>query len=147
MDRFYDKIFIDPETGCHKWTAGLNKGYGQFRHAGKIKRAHRVAWELANGEIPKGLLVLHKCDVPECVNPDHLFLGTQKENMQDCSKKDRVARNNLPKGEAHHKAKLTRDDVSIIKQKLADGETGAALGREYGVSRQQISHIKHGRYW
>jgi len=78
------------ENGCVEWTgARFATGYGVFRFRGKNARAHRVAWTLANGEIPQGIDVLHKCDNPCCVNPDHLFLGTDKDNHQDKARKGR----------------------------------------------------------
>jgi hypothetical protein len=85
-----------PEAGCWIWLGMLNeKGYGRVRTAGKHgpkTGAHRVVWEAYRGSIPHGLLVLHHCDVPCCVNPGHLFLGTQKDNMQDAARKGRCYR-------------------------------------------------------
>ena len=89
--RFYAKFAPDPATGCWLWLAGkLKKGYGQFSVGKKKITAHRMSWELHNGAIPNALLVLHKCDVPACVNPGHLFLGTYSDNIQDCIKKGRL---------------------------------------------------------
>jgi hypothetical protein len=79
-----------PESGCWIWEGTTNsQGYGSITIKGKEKKAHRVSWELFNGPIPKGLLVLHKCDTPACINPHHLFLGTHRDNIQDCIKKGR----------------------------------------------------------
>jgi hypothetical protein len=78
-------LVVDPDTGCHVWTGGrASKGYGQLRIG-----VHRLAWELANGPIPEGMQVLHRCDNPRCCNPDHLMLGTQAENMADMRRKGR----------------------------------------------------------
>lgn len=89
LQRFFEKVSWT-ESGCHEWTAGrFEKGYGVFRNDGRNLRAHRVAYEIAFGPIPDGMLVLHKCDNPACVNPDHLFVGSQKDNMQDMVKKGR----------------------------------------------------------
>jgi hypothetical protein len=78
------------ESGCHEFVGPLNpKGYGKIRFAGKHLRAHRVAYQLAFGEIPKGLLVCHKCDNPKCINSDHLFLGSAKDNAVDRKNKGR----------------------------------------------------------
>lgn len=96
-DRFFEKVSPEPNSGCHLWTAHCNReGYGTFKLEGKKARAHRVAWEIANGPIPDGLHVCHTCDVPECVNPSHLWVGTNTDNMRDCVKKGR-----------HHNSKKT----------------------------------------
>jgi len=88
--RFENKYEIVSESGCWVWIAGINdKGYGRFKLDGKLFLAHRAAYTIYVGEIPQGINVCHKCDVPECVNPDHLFLGTQKDNIQDSKSKGR----------------------------------------------------------
>ena len=85
--------YIEPEpnSGCWLWTASVRplSGYGQLRHAGKIRFAHRVAYEAFRGRIPDGLFVCHHCDTRSCINPDHLFLGTGKDNAQDMIRKGR----------------------------------------------------------
>jgi hypothetical protein len=79
---------LDPETGCRRWTKAHNQcGYGVASMAGKTLLAHRAAWIAKHGPIPKGLYICHRCDVRDCINPDHLFLGTPKENMVDKMKK------------------------------------------------------------
>ena len=89
-ERFESKYLPVPETGCWLWEGTyLDKGYGCFSINNKSKRAHRVSWELYRGGIPKGLHVLHHCDTPECVNPNHLFLGTNQDNVNDATKKRR----------------------------------------------------------
>jgi hypothetical protein len=100
-------------SGCRIWQKGRNrKGYGQVRRDGKQQLAHRVALALVNGEIPDGLCVLHHCDVPACINTDHLFLGTNADNNRDMAQKGRGSQ---PKGEANGKSKLTAADIPYIR--------------------------------
>lgn len=99
---FYNKITPEPNTGCHIWAASLDSvGYGLFGIRRKLFKAHRVAWMLCKGAVPEGLCVLHKCDTPSCVNPDHLFLGTHADNMADKKRKGRVSRTRIF-GTANH---------------------------------------------
>lgn len=90
-ERFWSKVNRRDSHGCWYWTASRNaKGYGQLMYRDGIPRhAHRISWELHNGYIPEGIWVLHRCDVPHCVNPSHLFLGTQTDNMRDMVAKKR----------------------------------------------------------
>jgi len=112
---------------------------------------HRYAWAVANGPIPDGMCVCHRCDVRLCVNPAHMFIGTQADNMRDMVQKGRSAHNELtpaPRGAAHPLARLTEDAVRVIRQRHAEGLVSErALGREYGVSRNTISDVAHRRTW
>jgi len=93
MERFEDKYIPEPMSGCWIWTARVSPaGYGQASYKRKSTFAHRLAWTLFRGPIPEGLCVLHKCDNPPCVNPEHLFIGTQIENIRDCVAKGRINR-------------------------------------------------------
>jgi hypothetical protein len=136
----------EPNSGCWIWLKSVNrKGYGQFKwDDGKTTLAHRASWKAHKGEIPTGLLVCHKCDVPACINPDHLFLGTDKDNCDDKLRKGREAK---VTGEANPRAKLTEHHVNAIIGELASGRTLRSLAEEYGVRINTIHHIKTGRNW
>lgn len=143
--RFWAKAGLSDKNGCWNWTANKNPGgYGMFSLGLKKHPAPRIAWQLFYGEIPEGLLVCHKCDNRACVNPNHLFLGTPKDNMQDKAFKGRAYR---PIGEKHHNAKLTADQVAEIKMSLSCGEYQSALADIYDVSVSVISRIKSGILW
>lgn len=91
-ERLYGSIIINQDSGCWEFQRSLNRaGYGCIKYKGKRYGAHRLSWILTNGEIESNkIFVCHKCDNPKCINPDHLFLGTNKDNMQDCLKKGRM---------------------------------------------------------
>ena len=91
QERIMNRLIQDP-SGCWIWMGFTHKGYGKIGVEGKNKRVHRVMWELTNGPIPKGIFVLHKCDITECANPDHLFLGTHTDNMKDMINKGRKSK-------------------------------------------------------
>lgn len=125
----------EPNSGCYLWTGWLHRnGYASLRlsYKGKNQMAHRLTWEVCNGPVPDGMEVCHRCDMPSCVNPDHLFLGTHRDNMVDCARKER----NAPK--------LTADAVRMIRQ---SDKTHASLARDLGVSGTMIAHIRKGRAW
>lgn len=96
-DRLMEKVIPEPNSGCHLWLGAVRSGYGVIGSGvgKKVALAHRVSWGLANGPIPAGLCVLHRCDVPSCVNPDHLFLGTIKDNSLDMVAKRRDRNQNV----------------------------------------------------
>lgn len=140
-ERFWTKVERS-EFNCWLWTASLWAGeYGAFFVDGRCKLAHRIAWEIVCGIIPRDLCVLHKCDNPACVNPSHLFLGTHVENMADMVKKDR---GKSFSGSAHPRAKLKEADVFRIKR---DSRPQEDIAAQYGVSQTAISDIKTGRRW
>jgi len=111
-----------------------------------MQRAHRVSWRLFRGEIPEGLNVCHRCDVPRCVNPEHLFLGTQQDNIADMMAKGRQQRVPRP-GEANTQAKITEGDVRAIRAKAEAGEPYTSIGREFGLSFAQIRRIVRRERW
>ena len=147
-ERFEEKYVKGSIDQCWEWNANkLPKGYGMIGAGGRLNRrqayAHRVAYQLYVGEIPKGMLVCHRCDNPSCVNPTHLFLGTQKDNIQDCVKKGRN-KNGNSKGEKNGRAKLTVEDVLVIR---ASTLTSKKLALEYGVTAENIGLVRRGITW
>jgi DNA-binding XRE family transcriptional regulator len=111
---------------------------------GKNIKAHRFSYELHHGPIPDGLLVRHKCDNPPCVNPDHLEVGTKADNGRDMMERNRY---HYFRGSDHHAAKVTEQDVRVIRQRIASGVTCRQLAAEYGVNETTISAIKRRRTW
>ena len=145
-DRFWSKTIPVTESGCWVFTGCVDEiGYGRFPYLQENK-AHRVAWMLTHGEIPKHLKVLHQCDVRCCVNPNHLFLGTQKDNVDDCVKKGRNV--SVPKhGETNPMAKLKSHQVQEIRTRVSMGEKQKSLCHVYGVSPMTISRVVRGETW
>lgn len=141
IDKFWDSV--DKSGDCWLWTALLQPaGYGQIHVDGKRLLAHRFSWVLANGEIPAGMFVLHKCDNPPCVNPDHLFLGTQTENMADMKSKLRGTN-----GERSTHSVLCAGDVGRIRDMLRCGALQREVANWFGVDRTTIGKIKRGVTW
>lgn len=120
-------------------------GYGVFKALNETV-AHRSSWAIFNGPIPKGMHVLHKCDVRCCVNPDHLFLGTHTDNMRDMVAKGRHVFPNL-RGEQHPNSKLNNENVARIKVLRQQGKTHRVIADEIGVSRATISLVLGGKAW
>lgn len=143
-ERFDSKWTPEPFSGCWLWTSTVRgRGYGQFWMNGTMRTAHRTAWELYRGEIPEGMLLLHRCDTKECVNPDHLFLGTQADNMADMIAK---GRGNSPRfiGESHGSAKLTESQVLQIR---SSGGLLREVAVQFNISVQTVSDIRNGKKW
>lgn len=110
---FEDKYIPEPMSGCWLWTASTFPfGYGKLKHKRKDVSAHRTSWLLYKGDIPEGMFVCHKCDIPACVNPDHLFLGTSLDNMRDCAAKGRKF--NQRKTHCKHGHSLSGDNLKIV---------------------------------
>jgi len=124
------------------------QGYGGFScpklTGRKMSRANRAAWIIYRGPIPENMLVLHKCDNPPCVNPDHLFLGSDRDNAVDAYKKGHLY---IPIGEKHHNAKLNREKILAIRQSYAQGISMPALAKTFGVCRQTIFRTVHFTGW
>lgn len=139
--------------GCWLWKgARSSQGrYGCLRIAGKTLAAHRHSYELHKGDIPDGMFVCHRCDVPECVNPDHLFLGTAKDNFDDMVTKGRGVVTFMQKDEKGAKngnAKLSEQQVIAIRQARQDGATYRMIRERFGIkSNGHVRNIITGKLW
>jgi hypothetical protein len=141
-ERFWAKV--DKSGECWNWLGGKYKpGYGKFWYQGKMESAHRMAYQLAVGSIDNGMFVCHRCDNPGCVNPDHLFLGTNQDNVNDAIGKDRHSR-----GTRNGRAKINAKDVLSIREMYATNNwSQSALAKMYGVGQTEISNIVIGKTW
>jgi hypothetical protein len=139
----FDK-FVNRKSDCWDWTGRIEKGYPKLscRKGLGANFGHRASWIIYYGEIPPGKSVLHKCDNPKCTNPDHLFLGTNADNINDMLIKQRN-----PKGSKVGTAKLNESNVLEIKKKLACGEKLVDIAKKYCVTIQAISMIKRNKNW
>lgn len=142
-DRLLAKARVNASTGCWEWTAAkYSTGYGSIRIDGKQRGAHRASYELFCGPIPDGLHVCHNCDNKACVNPEHLFLGTNADNMADKVAKGRQQK---LRGTESGRAKLAEADVIAIR--AAKGVTQRTLAAQYLVSQRLICAIRSGKLW
>jgi hypothetical protein len=159
ISRFWLKVDKEHESGCWIWRGNLNKqGYGRFGVNRKIILAHRYSWEITNGEIPDGMYVCHICDVPACVNPSHMFLGTLADNNEDMRRKGRginppakANRTSFQKGvtsgENHPRAKLTRSDIEEAKLLREQGWKYKDIAKKYGVATPTLHRAVRGTTW
>ena len=140
--RFLEKI--EKTDNCWNWLAYLNEwGYGVFSENRKTILAHRFSWKFYKGEIPKGLEVCHRCDNPKCVNPDHLWLGTHIENVEDTVRK---GRNVSFKGEANGASKLTQKQVNEIRD-MSKKYSSIEIAKIYSITREHVWGIVKYRVW
>lgn len=149
-ERFALKYQVEPTSGCWLWTGTKHVGgRGRIKIAGRNVLASRASYELHKGPIKDGLLVCHHCDNPACVNPDHLFLGTSADNSADMVQKGRAHRHGgAHSGEANPNAKLTRDQVAVIRQRLGGGEPLLRVASDFpAVKPLSLRAIKYGRSW
>lgn len=162
--RFWEHVQKSEE--CWIWTGSISAyGYGLTCRNSKTERAHRMAYELTYGQIPEGTLVLHKCDNRACVRPDHLFLGTQSDNIKDMDNKGRRPKphpnsgkhgnhcwakrfpEKVLRGESNPRAVLCANDVRVVREMLARGESKTRIAKTFGVTRGAIGSIYYGRTW
>jgi hypothetical protein len=149
--RFHKSYIKDKDTGCWNWIgksrSGSSRLYGRIKVDGKTTPAHRYSWELHNQKtIPKGMIVMHKCDNPQCVNPDHLSIGTHQDNMSDMVKKGRQSKSNheRAKGEKNGNSKLTK---KIAKAIFNDNRPQRQIAKSYGITQAAVSLIKRKITW
>lgn len=141
--RFWKHVDIKDLFECWLWKGATDSaGYGSFRNKTGTTIASRISYFLVYGIIPKGKNVLHHCDNPLCVNPSHLFLGTQKDNIRDCVTKKRIAI-----GEHHGRSKLTESDILKIYSLLQSEISQIAIAKKFNVSGATIHNIKVGKNW
>jgi hypothetical protein len=148
--RFWKKVVVTGESACWLWTAGKDKdGYGKFQITGrgptktsgpvqKHVRAHRLAWELRNGPVPSGMVLMHSCDNPACCNPSHLKPGTQGENRAD-----NVAKNRDAFGERNGNSRLTVEQVLAIRKMHDEGGALSEIGSAFGITRSLAWLVIH----
>lgn len=147
LARFWERVDkTSHPNGCWLWIGSLrSNGYGRLHWSGKTALAHRVSYEIENGAFSRELDVLHKCDNPQCVNPEHLFLGTDLDNNRDMMQKGRAR---YLHGEQLPQAKLSKEKVQEIRERYAAGGVYQyELAREYGVAKSSISYIINRINW
>lgn len=142
--------YVQKSDGCWLWVHSKTKaGYGKFIRANEHIYAHRLSWEIHYGPVPDGLFVCHRCDNPSCVRPDHLFVGTHQDNVDDCVAKGRhLAFRPRVHGSRAGSAKLTEAQVVTIRQSYGtNGLTRRQLGQRYGVDKTTIDRILAKKIW
>ena len=144
-ERFWSKVDRGDGQGCWLWTGVKSKwGYGQFSFDRRMVQAHRFAYQCSTGVVPEGLCVLHRCDTPACVRPDHLFVGTNAENVAD---KVAKGRQSSMKGTRHPLAKLTDEQVRAIRVRHARGHRQVDIATDFGIAQTSVSSIVRGTTW
>ncbi len=133
---------VEKSDDCWTWQGATIRGYGALMVDHRTTYAHRLSWELANGPIPPGLLVLHHCDNPPCVRPDHLFVGTQLDNIRDAAAKGRTS-----SGEGRSNRKVSADDVRLMRRLHEDGLNSIQLAKLFPIGSRTIRKILTGKNW
>lgn len=168
IERLEDNSIPEPNSGCWLWLGAVTTArvqYGSLRIGGMTHRVHRLSWEAHRGPIPAGMLVCHSCDIGICINPDHLFLGTHRENNSDMRNKRRdfwhrrpdLAADNLKAaraavkkyavGEAIGVSKLNPESVRGIRVALRTGATQRDIASQFGISQAVVSGIANNKGW
>lgn len=150
IKNFWDRVSIKGKNECWMWrgaVCGSKRNYGAARWNGRLTKAHRIAYEITNGPIPKGLLGCHKCDNTLCVNPDHIFIGTQKDNLEDMRRKGRQPPPFALRGEDHPRSTLTERKVIMIKALKRQGKLQREIALATGVSMSALASVLQGRTW
>lgn len=142
LDRIEEHSVRIPECGCRIWTRSIeSQGYGTIQWCGRVRKLHRLVWELVYGPIPSGMCVLHRCDVRCCISIHHLFLGTHQDNMSDMMAKGR----NVPnRGSKNGLAKLTEEQARSVRE---DQRSHKQIAAEYGISTAHVSNVKRRKTW
>ncbi len=148
MNRFYARVLIPDDNGCMRYIGGKGHyGYGIFYDRTRQVRAHRFSYERHFGVIPRGLEVMHLCDNPWCVAPEHLTIGSHKENMNDCKRKKRNYLIPARYGHENNLSKLKEKDVIEIRKQLEMGLSNKNIANRFGVTTQNIRYIKSRKIW
>lgn len=143
LKRFWESVSVSGADDCWLWAKPFSGRYPRVSMGGSDSEgAHRFSYQIANGEIPPGLLVRHKCDNPKCVNPAHLELGTHADNRADCVRRGRQA-----SGSRQGNSKLNEGQVREIKRRISTGEKLTDIARSFGIGISHASSIKTGRWW
>lgn len=150
-ERFWSKIKFAGTDDCWEWQANRSiAGYGKYKVSGEKRLAHRLLFIQLYGAIPSDIMVCHKCDNPACCNPNHLWAGTAKDNIQDMIKKGRAnkSRNGIyPRGSEHWQAKLSETDIPTIRERLLSGELKSSIAKSYGITVTPLRQIELGITW
>jgi hypothetical protein len=150
-ERLYSNVVVNPVSGCWEWNGTKYHGYGRICVGSRVDgtrhtvHTHRLSYELNFGPIPDGMEICHKCDNPSCINPEHLFIGTRQDNVND---RERKGRNVVLVGEERLEAKLTRKDVKNARWERAFmGTSFSILAKKYGVCKKTIQNAINGVTW
>lgn len=159
VECFHEGYKVDP-SGCWIWQSQRTARYPRITHEGKGRGVHVASWMIHRGPVPSGLKVCHECDVPRCVNPAHLFLGTQSDNLKDMGRKRRHGAQRNPKawaarigtanskpGERNPAAKMTQADVDELRRLRGEGWSYSRLMKRFKIGKTQVARIVRGQSW
>lgn len=148
-DELLERVALLPvdANGCKRWPSNIDPtGYARIKLGRVQHRAHRAVYQAINGEVGNDVFICHRCDVRDCVNPDHLFAGTHVDNMADMKSKRR-GRTPSKAGERNNSARLTEAQVKTIREALKAGRRGSDIANEFGIAEAHVSRIKLGKRW